>query len=956
MPPHVPRKRLREESPVKSSPKRQQVAKGKSKPAASGARRKPTLYDDLDATATPESSKVGRSVLEVLGDSDEDSSLTDLSDGDFEDVPVGDGQKPGEANEPSDDDDNDDIEFEDVPAPKNTLAKAPTGFTDLQLTLDAGFGATTDPYGDKKGPTKREKKIRNVTHCIHVQYLLWHNAVRNSWLCDPEVQAIIMSHVPPRLWDEVDRWRRTSGLDAEPKAKPTPTKKPTPVKKTWGRGKAKKTEEKDSRDWGAAAERLEEGAVDMSHGDPLFRLMKSLVAWWRQRFRITAPGIRKWGYMHPERVGRLRKAWESEDHDQDRFGERICGLEDFRRCAQDCTGSRDTVIEVPDTDDELGLEHPDSDDDSIIELEATPRKSAPSKKFDNGLEFPHYWTEVMSPVTKKYLPVDPIVKNIIGTNRELIESLEPRGGKADKAKEVMAYVVGFSQDGTAKDVTVRYLRKQLWPGRTKGARMPLEKVPIYNRHGKVKRHDHFDWFKSTLHGYVRGSRKYPLTEEDETENTTDLTPAQPEKKEVKEGSETLAYYKQSKEFCLERHLKREEALLPGSKPVKTFKNKGKGGDISEEPVFSRKDVVNVKSAETWHKQGRAPKPGELPLKRVPYRAATTNRRREIAEAEAISGEKVLQGLYSLEQTDWIIPPPIKDGIIPKNDYGNIDLFAEHMCPEGAVHVPFRGAVKVCKRLGIDYAEAVVDFEFGHRMAVPVIQGVVIAEEYHDQVMEEIRKDEAERARKEDEKRRKEALRLWSKFIKGLRIVERIRQDYGHVDDSVPVFQKHGGSKEAKGDQDESSKADAEAMRVRDEEMAGGFFPEGHDEEEAGGFFAEGHEEEEAEPKRFTSGFFPVVDDEDGDENMDDALVVDHGGEDQPIAESAEGVEDVAEEASEPEPELEPLPAPVKAKPRAKTATKAATRRSTRRRRKVVSESEEDDDEDEDFQDSDDDYV
>ncbi|KAK1849786.1 rad4 family protein [Colletotrichum chrysophilum] len=1047
MPPHVPRKRLREESPVKSSPKRQQVAKGKGKPAASSARRKPTLYDDLDATATPESSKGGRSVLDVLGDSEEDSSLTDLSDGDFEDVPVGNGQKPGEANEPSDDDDNDDIEFEDVPAPKNTLAKAPTGFTDLQLTLDAGFGATTDPYGDKKGPTKREKKIRNVTHCIHVQYLLWHNAVRNSWLCDPEVQAIMMSHVPPRLWDEVDRWRRTSGLDAQPKAKPTPTKKPTPAKKTRGRGKAKKTEEKDSRDWGAAAERLEEGAVDMSHGDPLFRLMKSLVAWWRQRFRITAPGIRKWGYMHPERVGRLRKAWESEDHDQDRFGERVCGLEDFRRCAQNCTGSRDvgsqlftalmralglearmvanlqplgfgwtkgeeadpekdrpgvstskssdeksqesektkkgtkkgtktapkkatpskttssrrasqkkTVIEMPDTDDELGLEHPDSDDDSIIELEVTPRKSAPSKKFDNDLEFPHYWTEVMSPVTKKYLPVDPIVKNIIGTNRELIESLEPRGGKADKAKEVMAYVVGFSQDGTAKDVTVRYLRKQLWPGRTKGARMPLEKVPVYNRHGKVKRHDHFDWFKSAMQGFVRGSRKHPLTEEDEAENTTDLTPAQPEKKEVKEGSETLAYYKQSKEFCLERHLKREEALLPGSKPVKTFKNKGKGGDISEEPVFSRKDVVNVKSAETWHKQGRAPKPGELPLKRVPYRAATTNRRREIAEAEAISGEKVLQGLYSLEQTDWIIPPPIKDGIIPKNDYGNIDLFAEHMCPEGAVHVPFRGAVKVCKRLGIDYAEAVVDFEFGNRMAVPVIQGVVIAEEYHDQVMEEIRKDEAERARKEDEKRRKEALRLWSKFIKGLRIVERIRQDYGHVDDSVPVFQKHGGSKEAKEDQDESTKVDAEAMRVRDEEMAGGFFPEGHDEEEAGGFFAEGHEEEEAEPKRFTSGFFPVVDDEDGDENMDDALVVDHGGEDQPIAESAEGVEDVAEEASEPEPEPEPLPAPVKAKPRAKKATKAATRRSTRRRRKVVSESEEDDDEDEDFQDSDDDYV
>ncbi|TEA10559.1 DNA repair protein rhp42 [Colletotrichum sidae] len=1047
MPPHVPRKRLREESPVKPSPKRQQVAKGKGKPAAKSIARKPNLYDDLDATATPESAKDGRSVLDTISDSDGDSSLTDLSDGDFEDVPLAGGQEAPEAQQQSDDDDNDDIEFEDVPAPRTTLAVAPPTSGDLQLTLDAGLGtAMTDPYGDKKGPTKREKKIRNATHCIHVQYLLWHNAVRNAWLCDIEVQAIMMSHIPPRLWEEVERWKRASGLSPMPKPKPSLQKPAKSTKKTRGRPKGKMVEdtEEDSRDWGPAAERLEAGTVDMSHGDPLFRLMKAISAWWRQRFRITAPGLRKWGYMPPERLGKLRKAWETEEHDEERFGERIDGLEGLRRCASECKGSRDVgsqlftalmralgldarmvanlqplgfgwtkveeadpekdkingttakssdeqtedagktkrrgtttakatsakkdsqqptntarsrsgtsrrtsqkvVIEVQDTDDELGLEHPDSDDDSIIEMENTPRKIVTPQKFDKDLEFSIYWTEVKSPITKKYLPVEPIVRSCVGTNRDLIESLEPRGGKADKAKQVMAYVVGFAQDGTAKDVTVRYLRKQLWPGRTKGMRMPPEKIPIYNRHGKVKRYEFVDWFKSAMHGFVRGNQKYPLTEEDQVEDSTELTPAQPKKKEIKEGSETLAYYKQSKEFCLARHLKREEALLPSAVPVKTFKNKSKGGEISEEPVYSRKDVVNVKSAETWHKQGRAPKVGEEPLKKAPYRAATTNRRREIAEAEAISGEKVLQGLYSFEQTDWIIPPPIKDGIIPKNNYGNIDLFAEHMCPEGAVHVPFRGAVKVCKRLQIDYAEAVVDFEFGNRMAVPVIQGVVIAEEFHDQVMEEIRKDEVERARKEDEKRRKEALRLWSKFLKGLRIVERIRQDYGHVDDSVPVFHKHGASQEKKPNREDNEReeVDAEAMRMHEEEMAGGFF-------------AEGHDEEEVEPKRFTSSFFPVVDEEDGDANMDDALVVDYGGDRKVESEKAEEDVEEAENIEEASPEPAPLPAPVKAKPRAKKATKAATRRSTRRRRKPVSESEEeeDDDEDEDFVDSDGDY-
>lgn len=92
-------------------------------------------------------------------------------------------------------------------------------------------------------------------------------------------------------------------------------------------------------------------------------------------------------------------------------------------------------------------------------------------------------------------------------------------------------------------------------------------------------------------------------------------------------------------------------------------------------------------------------------------------------------------------------------------------------------------MKVCKRLQVDYAEAVVDFEFGHRMAVPVIQGVVIAVENHDLVMEQLAKDENERQRKEDEKRRKAALGQWRRFLMCLRIVERINQDYGEAGNS-----------------------------------------------------------------------------------------------------------------------------------------------------------------------------
>ncbi|KAL1888838.1 hypothetical protein Sste5346_009316 [Sporothrix stenoceras] len=964
---------------TKPAPKRPSTRPSATKPLP----RKPTLFDNLDGVGSSPASDL-QYLKSLEGnddegscDSDSGSELSAMFDVDFEDVPLAQEEKKkkkAKKEEPkSDDDDEDeDMEFEDVaapePAPFSFLSMAmdddeagngaggASGDLELTLIKDTRVSLTALHQGDaKKGPSKMERLVRSATHCVHVQSLLWHNAKRNAWLCDPDVHGLLLSHIPPRLWDEIDRFRLKSGLT-----------QPEVNSKSQGKGKKGKAAA-PAREWSGAAARLEAGAVDMSHGDPLFRLLRALSSWWRQKFRVTAPGLRKTGYMTLERLDRfLKAAKDTAGNDPLRFGERIRNKKAFREYAATLEGSRDVgaqlftallralglearlvanlqplgfgwnkledadpeeeeddahgqpesaaaatpststpatptpkkpktrappsrakgkadapVVIDDDFDFDLEMAEVNSDNESVVfvpDEKDKPTKAGERAVFDKDLQFPVYWTEVLSPATQKYVPVDALVKHIVATNRELIESLEPRGGKADKARQVMAYVVGYSSDGTAKDVTVRYLKRHMLPGRTRGVRFPVEKIPVYNKHGKIRRYDMLDWFRqSVMRGYARGqSAQYPLTEADDAEDSADLKPAKAEKKEVKEGEETLQYYKQSKEFVLERHLKREEALVADAVPVKVFRNgkKGKGAaakkkrskndDDSDEDdgddaagaenVYLRKDVVHVKSAETWHKQGRAPVTGQMPLKRVPYRAATINRRREIAEAEAATGEKVLQGLFSYEQTDWIIPPPIENGVIPKNAYGNIDLFAEHMCPEGAVHVPFRGAMRVCKKLQIDFAEAVVDFEFGHRMAVPVIQGVVIAEEHHDRVMEALAKDEAERTRKADEKKRAAALSLWRKMLMGLRIVERIRADYGEVREDERVFGHH----------DERGVVDLDA------EDGAAAVPAHEDVDTAGGFLPEGYEyEDEADVQPVTtSSFFPVHDEEDNNDDGD----------------------------------------------------------------------------------------
>ncbi|KAJ9655061.1 hypothetical protein H2198_006002 [Neophaeococcomyces mojaviensis] len=474
---------------------------------------------------------------------------------------------------------------------------------------------------------------------------------------------------------------------------------------------------------------------------------------------------------------------------------------------------------------DLDTEAEEEEDSSVVDVTPFILKARPPK-YDRDLVFPVYWTEAVSPITSRVVPVCPLVlENAVATSAEALSLFEPRGAKAEKARQVMAYVVAYSSDRTAKDVTVRYLRKRLWPGKSKGFRVPVEKIPIYDKRGKIRGHEDYDWFKHVLSIYTRSDAQ--RTAVDDVEDVIDLVPAELEKKDAE--IDTLQSLKSSAEFVLERHLRREEALKPSAQPVRMFTS-GKGDKQITESVYKRSDVLRVATAESWHKEGRAPKEGEVPIKLAPVRAVTLARKREAEEHQIRTGEKQMQGLYSQEQTDWIIPPPIEDGKIPKNGYGNIDCFVPSMVPRGAVHVPLKGTVRICKKLEIDYAEAVVGFEFGNKMAVPVIQGVVIAKEHDEVVRDAWREWNEEQKRKEESKMEKLVLDLWRKFVLGLRIRARVHDEY-----TVDLGDTHLERGATRGepmviDDEEKLPDRTSLMLTHDEhEFGGGFLPESDDE-------------------------------------------------------------------------------------------------------------------------------
>ena len=912
-------------------------------PAQKG--RKPTLFETADEVKSTTSVQANQRFLDQLNATDSDSSLSDAASSDFEDALP---QSPRKRQKVVHGEEEEEMDWEDAiqEAHSTPITQAPLPTGDLELTLDKSqrFGSMTNPHDKKKGPSKIERQIRTSTHCMHVQFLMFHNLVRNGWCCDKEVQRTLVNQLPAPIMEEVAKWKRASGIFVGTKE---PDKSSTQRR---GRGRPKAKGGKDSddvrsqRDWGKPAARQEVGVPDLSRGDPILRLLKLLAAYWKKRFRITAPGLRKQGYKTLAVLEEEVASFHNDNHDPEEHGEKIADMEAFRECAKRCEGSRDvgaqlftalvrglgiqarfvaslqpagfgwskvedasakkkrkqkltiqsdesdtgdsghgldsnrrtvaaaTSVKVKTNAKPISRKHPnqktiggrdapiklpdssdlssaqgfeaESEDESVVDVTPSIPQRKPNMNYDNDLPFPIYWTEVISPVSHDVYPVDPMVLvPSVATRQEHLASFEPRGAKADKAKQVIAYVLAYSQDGSAKDVTTRYLKRHMWPGKTKGMRMPVEKVPILNKRGKVKRYEEYDWFKTAMSGYTKHDRLRTIV--DNLEESKDLKPIKPEKKEAKEGEETLQGYKQSAEYVLERHLRREEALLPAAQPVKTFTS-GKGDKAKEEPVYRRKDVVICRTGESWHKEGRQIKIGEHPMKMVPVRAMTLTRKREVEEAEREGGEKMMQGMFFLDQTEWIIPPPIEDGVIPKNAFGNMDCFVPTMVPKGAIHIPLRGTMKICKRLGIDYAEAVTGFEFGNQRAVPVITGVIVAEENENILLDAWEKDEEERRIKEEGKREKAALGMWRKFLMGLRIVERVREEYGgdgeaHLKEDMNPFTKKGKSsmEASRGHSMIRHANDDDSLpNGQDHDTAGGFLPE--DDIEPGGFLQDGH--------------------------------------------------------------------------------------------------------------------
>ena len=677
----------------------------------------------------------------------------------------------------SDESDDSDMEWEDALADggQDDNDDAPE-VGDISITFGGSDGEPTKTKRQirRKAITAIDKKRRLDVHKWHVMCLLYHVHRRNTWCNDRIVQATVRNILPAKA---------LANLVPDP-----------------------------SISQSQASKRFLDGLGDL----------KML---WSKRFTATAQGMYKPRWADPGAEIRPSSDFDELDDPMD--------LDDFRAAASKLQGSQDVGAQLfcalirgiglearlvcslqplpfalaaqastPQKEDSqkstIVLDPYNVQSSSPSKPKSTSSARKPKSRLERALNerhpalsggvapkqrkkyhtaYPVYWVEVFNSIHQKWVTVDPLSTFTINHP----EKLEP---PLNSTQNTLTYAIAFEEDYTAKDVTRRYAKAY----NAKTRKFRVESTPNGQR-----------WWKSVM-GFWR--RKVEL-DRDQVED------AALARKEAGEGiPKNVQDFKDHPVYVLERHLRHSEVIHPLNRVGNV--NTGSSFKPKNEPIYRRKDVHLVRSADRWYRMGRDVRDGAQPLK---HAKPKQGKRLSVGPDMDMEDQPddIGVGLYAEYQTELYIPPPVIRGRVPRNAYGNLDLYVPSMCPPGGKHIRHKLASKAARIVGVDYAEAVTGFNFKGRHGTAVVQGVVVAQEFAEAVEAVITGMEYAVEEAEERNRKAEALRLWRRFYLGLKIVQRIN---GREADD--------GTEPAVDLQDE---VDQEDKHLREKEFAGGFFPD-----------------------------------------------------------------------------------------------------------------------------------
>ncbi|KAB2020708.1 hypothetical protein ES319_D07G087000v1 [Gossypium barbadense] len=353
---------------------------------------------------------------------------------------------------------------------------------------------------------------------------------------------------------------------------------------------------------------------------------------------------------------------------------------------------------------------------------------------------PLFWAEVYCDgenLTGKWVHVDAV--NAIIDGEQKVEDA------AAACKTSLRYVVAFAGHG-AKDVTRRYCMKwyKIAPKRVNSTwwdsvLAPLRQLESGGMGGTIKVSEH-PGENSSLDRVIlpeksgqEASKEYGSKIEVESSvkgsfvaTRNSLEDMELETRALTEPLPTNQQaYKNHALYALERWLTKYQILHPKG-PILGF--------CSGHPVYPRSCVQTLKTRERWLREGLQIKGTETPV---------------------------------------------------KNERGQVDVWSEKCLPPGTVHIRLPRVFVVAKRLEIDYAPAMVGFEFRNGRAVPVYDGIVVCTEFKDAILEAYAEEEERRAAEEKKRTEAQAISRWYQLLSSVITRQKLNSYYRDSSSSQP---------------------------------------------------------------------------------------------------------------------------------------------------------------------------
>lgn len=228
-------------------------------------------------------------------------------------------------------------------------------------------------------------------------------------------------------------------------------------------------------------------------------------------------------------------------------------------------------------------------------------------------------------------------------------------------------------------------------------------------------------------------------------------------------------YKNHALYALERWLTKYQILHPRG-PIL--------GYCSGHPVYSRTCVQTLKPRQRWLREGLQVKGNEIPVKVL--KRSSKQKKAQVSEEDDYDeiDSKGTTELYGKWQLEPLRLPRAVDGIVPKNERGQVDVWSEKCLPPGTVHLRLPRVFYVAKRLEIDYAPAMVGFEFRNGRATPVFDGIVVCTEFKDAILEAYAEEEERRAAAEKKQNEAQAISRWYQLLSSIITRQKLNSCYG----------------------------------------------------------------------------------------------------------------------------------------------------------------------------------